>query len=63
MRHYSCDSDDAFDRLRQASQHHNVKLRHLAAELVGAQEQGRLEPLVNRWFATGEEPSVAATAT
>lgn len=63
MRHYSSDSDDAFDRLRRASQHHNVKLRHLAAELVEAQEQGRLEQVLNRWFASGEEPSMAAAAT
>ncbi|GBE65701.1 transcriptional regulator [Mycobacterium sp. MFM001] len=63
MRQYSCDSEDAFDRLRRASQHHNVKLRHLAAELVEAQEQGRLEPVLSRWFATGEESSMAAAAT
>lgn len=63
MRRYSCDSDAAFDRLRCASQHHNVKVRQLAAELVDAQEHGTLEPLLKRWFDPGEEQPDLATAT
>ena len=42
------DSDTAFDLLRRASQHHNVKVRYLAAELVEAQQQDRLEPLLSK---------------
>jgi GAF domain-containing protein len=56
MERYGCDPDDAFDRLRQASQHHNLRIRHLAAELIGAQQRGTLEPLLNRWFTFGNEP-------
>jgi GAF domain-containing protein len=53
MRRYKCDPAAAFDRLRQASQHHNVKLRQLAAELVEAQQQDSLEALLQRWFSAG----------
>lgn len=62
MRELSCDSDTAFDLLRRTSQQNNVKLRHLATELIEAQEQGRLEPLLNRWFTSGEEQSSVAAA-
>jgi GAF domain-containing protein len=58
MRHYTCDPDAAFDMLRRVSQHRNVKIRHLAAELVEAHRQGRLEPLLNTWFQ--EHPDFAA---
>jgi hypothetical protein len=61
MQRFACDSDAAFDLLRRASQHHNVKVRYLTAELVEAQQQGRLEPLVSKWFASGEQqPDLAA---
>jgi GAF domain-containing protein len=59
MRSLSCDSDTAFDVLRRASQRRNVKLRALAADLVEAQQQGRLEPLLTEWFA-GEQDGLAA---
>lgn len=58
---YSCDSEAAFTRLRQASQQHNLKLRDLAAELLKAQQKGTLDQLLNRLFASGDErPGVAA---
>jgi phenylpropionate dioxygenase-like ring-hydroxylating dioxygenase large terminal subunit len=60
MQRFTCDSDTAFDLLRRASQNHNVKVRHLAAELVDAQQQGRLEPLLSKRFASGEHPDLAA---
>jgi hypothetical protein len=63
MRRYSCSSDEAFHLLRRLSQHHNVKIRHLAAELVDAQQDGTLEELLGRWFASGEEHQDFATAT
>lgn len=61
MRHYGCDSDAAFDRLRRASQQQNVKLRDLAAKLVDAQQDGGLEPLLSSWFAQPHHPGMAAT--
>lgn len=63
MRRYSCDSDTAFARLRRASQQHNLKVRELAAALVHAQQEGRLEPLLSRLFPSGEEQQDLRAAT
>lgn len=64
MRQFSCDADAAFDLLRRVSQQQNVKLRRVAAELVEAQQQGRLEVLLNKWFAVDEEhPNIAAAGS
>jgi hypothetical protein len=61
MQRYSCDGDAAFDLLRRVSQQQNVKLRHVAAELVEAQQQGKLEVLLNKWF-VGDDHTNIATA-
>lgn len=61
MRHYGCDSDAAFGRLRRASQQKNAKLRDLAAELVDAQQDGGLESLLSSWFADADQSGLAAT--
>ncbi|MGH3634497.1 GAF and ANTAR domain-containing protein [Mycobacterium sp.] len=63
MHQYSCDPNAAFDRLRQVSQQNNVKIRQLAAELVEAQQEDRLESLLSRWFASGDERPDLAAAT
>lgn len=61
MRNNSCSPDAAFELLRQASQRTNVKIRQLAAELVQAQQDGRLESQLNNWFNPDEwQPDVAA---
>lgn len=63
MRSYACSPAAAFEVLRSRSQRNNVKIRQLAAELVDAQQEGRLESLLGQWFESGEEqpPSAAAT--
>ncbi len=48
MRHFSYDSEQAFDRLRRASQNSNTKLRDLAALVVQAHEDGRFEAEVEK---------------
>lgn len=47
------DASGAFDLLRQTSQHHNVKLRDLAADLVAAHEDGSFNSLAGRFGLLG----------
>lgn len=53
MRQRDLDASGAFDLLRQASQHHNVKLRDLAADLVTAHEDGSFDDLAGRFGLLG----------
>lgn len=50
MHRMSWDADTAFDVLRRFSQHHNVKLRKVAADIVQAQEAGTLDSALSRWL-------------
>lgn len=50
MRRLPCDGDTAFDILRRISQHHNIKARKVAADIVDSQQRGRLDSALMRWF-------------
>lgn len=54
MRRLPCDADTAFDLLRRISQHHNVKLRHVAADITKAQESGTLDSALSCWLNTDD---------
>lgn len=47
MRRLSCNADTAFNVLRRISQHHNVKLREVAAEIADAQRRGALDSFLS----------------
>lgn len=46
-------TESAFDALRTASQHRNIKLRDLAAQLVDAHEAGELEAVLDKLGLSG----------
>lgn len=48
MHRNNYDTERAFAALKTASQHNNLKLRDVAAQLVTAQESGELEPIIER---------------
>jgi GAF domain-containing protein len=50
MHRFGAGADAVFQRLRDASQRQNVKVRDLAADLVRAHRDGELEPLLGRVF-------------
>lgn len=50
MRRLPCDDETAFDVLRRISQHHNIKVRKVAADIVDSQQRGRLDSALMRWF-------------
>lgn len=47
MRHHDLTTDDSFTLLRLISQHRNTKVRDIAAQLVTAQDNGKLESMLD----------------